>query len=232
MSRPPAGAQRVVEEWSRRTQAEYASAAIAHEVTLWLIQLGAPPDLIRDGLRVVGDELTHSELSAAVAGAAGGVERPVTINASDVAGFGGGASVNGLGALVLRFFCIGETVAVPLFRMLRSGCTVPVARQALDRVLRDEAAHRQFGWDVLDWLLTTSGEPVRLHLEPLLAPALDDVTRAYASSPTGHGSDALEPDVAKWGLAPPSAYAATVLEAVRRELLPRFAERDLVPARP
>ena len=56
-------------------------------------------------------------------------------------------------ACIVRFFCVGESVAVPLFRMLRERCSVPIARRALDRVMRDEPRHRQFGWDVLDWLL-------------------------------------------------------------------------------
>lgn len=39
----PAVADQVTAEWMRRTQAEYISAAIAQQATLWLIQLGGPP---------------------------------------------------------------------------------------------------------------------------------------------------------------------------------------------
>ena len=42
----------------------------------------------------------------------------------------------------VEVFCLGETVAVPLFKVLREGCTVPAARRTLDRVLRDEVRHR------------------------------------------------------------------------------------------
>src|SRR6185436_19139860 len=58
----------------------------------------------------------------------------------------------------VRVFCLGETVAVPLFRHLRERCTEPVARAALDRILRDEVRHRDFGWDLLDWLLTLADD--------------------------------------------------------------------------
>ena len=151
----------VAAEWTRRTQAEYTSAALAGQVTVWLLEAGAPPDLIRDGLRVVDDELVHSELSAEVAAAAadGGFAPPV-IDRSSLVLPGGDDPLTALLRPVVRFFCIGETVAVPLFRMLRQNCAVPVARRALDRVLRDEGRHRQFGWDVLDWLILAAGPPV------------------------------------------------------------------------
>jgi hypothetical protein len=44
-------------EWLRRTAAEYRSAAITHHVTLWLLQLTAPLELVRSGLRIVEDEI-------------------------------------------------------------------------------------------------------------------------------------------------------------------------------
>ena len=47
-------------EWLRRVEAEYRSAAITQHLTLWLIQIGASPDLLRAGLRIAGDELTHA----------------------------------------------------------------------------------------------------------------------------------------------------------------------------
>ena len=57
--------------------------------------------------------------------------------------------------IAVRVFCLGETVAVPLFRHLRERCTTPLAKEALDRILRDEVRHRDFGWDLLDWLLVS-----------------------------------------------------------------------------
>jgi hypothetical protein len=49
----------------------------------------------------------------------------------------------------VEMFCLGETVAVRLFTRLRAGCTVKVARRALDRILCDEVGHRDFGWALL-----------------------------------------------------------------------------------
>ena len=63
-------------EWGRRVEAEYRSAAITHHLTLWLIQIGASPDLLHEGLRIVGDELVHAELSFKTFADAGGTAVP------------------------------------------------------------------------------------------------------------------------------------------------------------
>ena len=54
---------------------------------------------------------------------------------------------------ILHAFCLGETFAVPLFAAMRPATTQPTAAAALQRILRDEATHRAFGWDTLDALL-------------------------------------------------------------------------------
>jgi len=97
--------------------------------------------------------LDHSELSAEVADCAGGDAGAPVIDSDSLILSVGGDPAPALVASLLRYFCIGETVAVPLFRMLRRRCSVPIALQALDRAMRDEARHRQFGWEVLDWTL-------------------------------------------------------------------------------
>src|SRR6187397_3074001 len=63
-------------EWLRRVEAEYRSAAITQHLGLWLIQIGAPPDLVTDALRIVADEMTHAELSHEVFVSAGGTGAP------------------------------------------------------------------------------------------------------------------------------------------------------------
>ena len=66
---------------------------------------------------------------------------------------GSGAGRDGLVDAVVASFCLGETFAVPLFNAMREHTTFPLAKRVLERVLRDEAIHRQFGWDALDALL-------------------------------------------------------------------------------
>jgi hypothetical protein len=58
-------------EWLRRVEAEYGSAVLTHHLTLWLLQIAAPRELVRMGLQIVEDELVHADLSLAVHQAAG-----------------------------------------------------------------------------------------------------------------------------------------------------------------
>jgi len=217
----------VANEWQRRTEAEYQSAAIAQHVTLWMIQVGAPPDLIGDGLHVVRDELAHSELAAGVAAAAGNPGPPLIDPARLTLPSPAGPLLSLAHALV-RSFCVGETVAVPLFRMLRSRATVPQCRHVLDVVLGDEARHRQFGWDGLDWLLSSHEHQVAPTIRHLLPVLLDEVRQMYGGS-EAEAPVALAPEMEAWGLAPASDYAATVIRAVADDVLPRLDVRGLRP---
>jgi hypothetical protein len=225
---------RVREEWRARIAAEYTSAAIAQHLVLWLIQAGAPPDLIDAGLAIVADELAHSRLSHEVYAAAGGKEPPALDR--EALGLHRTEPVleHDILRVAVRVFCLGETVAVPLFRHLRERCTEPVARAALDRILRDEVRHRDFGWDLLDWRLAAEdGVPERV--AAALPGMLAELEASY-----GHTNHAVTTDDGAmtdaeraWGLAPPREYAEILARTVERDFVPRFAARDVrVPGAP
>lgn len=216
------------DEWMRRVQAEYTSAAVTQHLVLWLIQLGASPDLIRDGLRIVADELTHAELSHAVAEAAGSEARPALVQErlgltrvptrplhEDVA------------RCAVDVFCLGETVAVPLFSAMRADCTVPPAREALDRIVRDEVRHRDFGWSLLDWLLQTHGEPMRAFVLAQLPGMLARIRRNYGQEDfAGRDAEPARRDAA-WGLLPTPRYAQILDRCIERDYRPRFARAGI-----
>jgi hypothetical protein len=222
---------RVRHEWRARIAAEYTSAAIAQQVTLWMIQAGAPPDLIDAGLAIVADELAHSRLSHEVYVAAGGTEPPALDR--DQLGLARRFDALELDLLhaIVRVFCLGETVAVPLFRHLREPCTQPIARAALDRILRDEVRHRDFGWDMLDWLFTTQIADqivARVTAEwPAMAAELE---RSYGTDNPVVASDSNSPcaDDLTWGLAAPRDYAEILARTIEKDYRPRFAARGIM----
>jgi hypothetical protein len=215
----------VLGEWRARIAAEYASAAVTQSFVLWLMQAGGPPDLIDAGLAIVADELTHSRMSHDVYTAAGGTEPPAIeqrqlglVRASDRLEYD-------LLSATLRVFCLGETVAVPLFRRLREGCSEPTARSALDRILRDEVRHRDFGWDVLDWLLLGPIGPEVPERARRELPAMFATQRSnYGASPT---EDAITPAERAWGLAPSGDYAEILARTFEHEYTSRFAARNI-----
>lgn len=225
----PAASAAVRGEWLRRVEAEYHSCAFAQHLTLWLIQLGASPDLISAGLAIAADELAHAQLSHEVFIAAGGTGAPEL--ARDRLQLSRDASLpleqDALYSCV-ELFCLGETVAVPLFKELRQRATVPIARATLDRVLVDEVRHRDFGWTLLDWLLSTPQAPaLRASLQAELPNMLERLCDSYA--PTVDASADLEVTAQDrgWGLMPVSTYAAVLRRSHGRDFVPRFARLEI-----
>lgn len=224
----PEVTERVRAEWRARIAAEYTSAAITQNVVLWLIQSGAPPDLIDAGLAIVADELAHSRASHDVYAAAGGTVPPALDR--DALGLARTAAPveHDLLHAAVRVFCLGETVAVPLFRHLREQCTQPVARAALDRILRDEVRHRDFGWDLLDWLCSIDpSAPARV--AEALPRMMTEVEAGYGKgNPTVAGdSGEMTAEERAWGLAPPREYAAILEQTIEKDYVPRFAARGV-----
>lgn len=208
-------------EWGRRVEAEYRSSAITQHLTLWLTQMGASPDLIHAGLRIAGDEIDHADLSFQALVAAGGEGIPPIARESLALPVKAGEPLE---ATVTRYgvevFCLGETVAVPLFKVLRQDCSVPAARAALDRVLKDEVRHRDFGWTLLEYLVSLPCEAqVRGLVREELAGMFRRIRRNYA--PVG-GEDEVEipAEDRAWGLMAIARY---------REILDRCYERDYRP---
>jgi hypothetical protein len=212
---------RVGTEWSRRIEAEYRSAAVTQHLTLWLIQMGASPDLIRAGLRITSDELRHAALSHRVARAAGAEPRVIDRGQLQLAGTGS-LEEDVLEACV-GIFCLGETVAVPLFKALRQNCTVVPAKKALDRILVDEVRHRDFGWTLLRWLLDGDGtrrEWVENALPRLLADLHESYGRPGREAPLSDGERA-------WGLMPARQYRQILMRCIERDYRPRFARLQI-----
>lgn len=228
MTATPPASPRVLHEWRARIAAEYTSAAITQHLVLWLIQAGAPPDLIDAGLVIVNDELVHSRMSHDVYVAAGGTQPP----AIDREQLGLVRTTDALELDILRIavrvFCLGETVAVPLFSHLRDRCTQPLARDALDRILRDEVRHRDFGWDLLDWLLSVDDD-VPARVAASLPVMLADLERSYGVGNAAVAADdgVMTDDDRSWGLAPPRDYAEILERTIGRDFRPRFEARDI-----
>ncbi len=231
-TRPRASAQ-VVFEWLGRVEAEYRSAAITQETVLWLIQLGASPDLVRAGNRIVDDELVHADMSRKVWAAAGGGGVPRLDRRTLEIGRAHPELEIDLVSAIVKIFCLNETVAVPLFAHLRRGATVPVARRALDRILKDEVRHRDFGWTALEWLLALPGAPaMHAAIAAGLPGWLADLERSYGDDLVG-GTQSLTDDERAWGLAPAPEFAAILHRTIERDYTRRFARLGIeMPARP
>jgi hypothetical protein len=114
--------------------------------------------------------------------------------------------------------------------MRQTGRVRSVVR-ALDRILRDEVLHRDFGWALLEWLLTTpAAHAFRSQLSQELPAMLRRVRAHYGASSRERLSEAeLEREALafsdsrrSWGLLPRAGYLAAVDETFERDYRPRF----------
>jgi hypothetical protein len=220
-SSPGSALDAVRREWTRRIEAEYGSAAHTQHLTLWFMQLGVPRELLDDGIRIVQDELDHATLSARVVEQVGSLGPPALAETQLQLQRQRPKLIEDALSALVELFCLGETVAVPLFKELRSECSVPVAREALDRILKDEVRHRAFGWEALEYFVDTQATAVEI-VTATLPGLFRKVLRLYGQVP----EDALiiDPECRAWGLMPLALYRSILLETATSEYLPRFAQ--------
>jgi hypothetical protein len=75
--------------------------------------------------------------------------------------------------LVVRFFCVGEALSIPMLRGTWKAAIHPLSKAVLGRIVRDEAAHGAFGWVFLDWALPLLDEEEGPRAREVLAQAAD-----------------------------------------------------------
>ena len=214
--------QKAAAEWRRRVVAEYNSAALTHSLVGWLLRLGASPTLLHEGVRIIDDELVHAELAFAVVSETGDSTGHVELGGLGLTLEPGLSLLENVCVHGVRTFCLGETVAVRLFKRLREGATVPAARSALDRVLIDEVRHRDFGWLLLEWL---SQRPEWAALTQLINARLPSWFAGLRASYALDGEpEDFEPELRAWGLMPLSEYRLALHETLERDYEPRFEE--------
>jgi len=220
-------------EWRNRVVAEYTSAATAARVVHLAIAWGAPREVVRLANRIVTDELDHAELSDEVRRGLGdddswSIDAGYLLRAPSPDG-----PLADFVDEVFPAFCLGETLAVPLFAAMRSRTRHPPAVQALTRILQDEAVHRRFGWEALDAALVVDPDGVRARVtmswpvwERSFRTAYRDICQpGFMESP-------LSIEELEAGLLPLADYVSVYDLAMQAAILPRLAERGLGLLRP
>jgi hypothetical protein len=130
-----------------------------------LFECRAPVDLLALCARFPTDELVHVELCARMAmELGGGTEIRHDPDELIVDADPSLPPLMRAGELIVRFFCVGEALSIPLLRGTWRAARHPLPRAVLGRIVRDEAAHGVFGFTFLDWALPKLGEPERAHL--------------------------------------------------------------------
>jgi hypothetical protein len=151
--------------WLGEAATEHASVAAFSRISLELLALGAPPDLVAKAHEAAMDEIEHARACYALA-ARFGIARgpaPLAVPAMgpiDLASFAKSAILDGFA---------NEAAAAQLARDRADAENDPVVRAVLERISSDEERHAAFGLEMARWALVRSGDlaPIREALAAL-----------------------------------------------------------------
>jgi hypothetical protein len=85
------------------------------------------------------------------------------------------------GDLIVRFFCVGEALSIPLLRGTWKAARHPLTRAVLGRIVKDEAAHGTFGFSFLDWAMPRYSEADRVYLGSAADRAIRAIRKQWAA---------------------------------------------------
>lgn len=149
----------LLEAWLQDALEEHASVAAFARLSLLLLSLGAPADLVHDAQRASLDEIAHAKLCFGLASryaneSCGPSALPLE-QAFDAVG------PEELARLIAAEGCIGETLGAVLAREQLSVARDPHVARALARVCREEMRHAAFSWRLAAWLIGSGGAKIR-----------------------------------------------------------------------
>jgi hypothetical protein len=212
----PAQRARLADAWLADAQAEHASIASFARLTLQLLSLGAPPELLIATQRATGDEIKHAELCFALASrfagkALGPSELPMVGAVGDV-------SLVELAVAAVHEGCVGEAMAAVLAGERLEQARDPMVRAALTKITTDEARHAELAWRTVVWAIERGGHDVYAAVRA----AFDEVLAPYLANAGRHDGEEVDDELRAHGRASP-ATIRRVQEVVAREVVAPIA---------
>lgn len=183
--------------WTRAAYQEYRTAVACCAALRAMLEARAPLDLIALATRFPLDEMVHTELCSRMAMECGGgtevrFDPDHVINEPD----SNAPPLLRASKLVVRTFCVGEALSVPLLRGAWRASKHPLARAVLARIVKDEAAHGVFGYVFLDWALPNLDSQGMAQIGRAADESIAGIRREWAEiarrpSPPAFDADAL-----------------------------------------
>ncbi len=226
-SQSPELIYRARRSWTEAAFQEHRTGIACSAALKALIAARAPLDLIALGSRFPLDEMVHVELCARLATELGGgtplLHDPQALIAEARPGQ---SALMEAADLVVRFFCVGEAISIPLLRGTWQATTNPLIRAVLGRIVRDEAAHGQFGWFFLDWAGDALGAGHRKRLGEIAGETIAALTSSW---------DRIQPsaertaEINALGWMEGEAYLKLARASLRSKVLEPLARRGIRP---
>ena len=145
--------------WARAGAGEHASVAAFARLTMQLLALGAPTDLLRGAQQAALDEIGHAEQCWALAERFGAVtvapgpfpfSRDVSV----------GISLAELASAAVLEGCLAETLGAHVAQVAAVRAPEAEVRAALSGIAAEEATHAVLSFRVVAWALRVGGAPV------------------------------------------------------------------------
>ena len=137
--------------WTGAAYQEFRTGAACAAALEALIKARAPLDLIALASRFPLDEMAHVEICARIATELGGAVELIYDPETLIWEVPEGTPLMVAAHWVVSNFCVGEALSIPLIQGTSRSSTHPLIKQALRRIVLDEADHGTFGWHFLDW---------------------------------------------------------------------------------
>jgi len=180
---PPAIRSLLAARWTRAALDEHASVAAFSKVSLDLMRLGAPPELIDLAHQAARDEIRHATLGFALASAYAGA--PVGPGAYPIESVTLVRDLEQLAVEAAVESCMGETLAAMLAVEGAERAEDPTLKGVLAAIAEDEMRHAELGWRILRWALDTGGAEVR----SAVAGAFAEAARTGIAVPLAQAED-------------------------------------------
>lgn len=148
--------RRIADEWARDARAEHEGIALFSHLSLQLMALGAPPDLLRGAHGAALDEIEHARRCLHFAS----LYRGETVTAerlpSDADALGGSEPLEFM-RVAVRAGCVGDALAAFVARAAAEAAGIEELRGFLNEIAEAEARHSELTYRVVRWAL--AGHP-------------------------------------------------------------------------
>jgi hypothetical protein len=186
--------------WLDDARMEHASIASFARLSLQMLALGAPPELVEEAQRASLDEIAHARACFSLARRYGGED--VGPGRLPLDGAVREATLVEAAVAAVHEGCVGETVAALQAAEQLASAEDEAVRAALSRIAQDEAAHAELAYRFVAWALSVGGAPVQAAVERAFAEASAPMVRGEELEA---GMDAAE--LRRHGRLPPAERA-------------------------
>ncbi len=184
----PAVREALARGWAQDGCFEHASVASFSRFVMELLVLGAPPSLLADAQRALGEEVEHARAFFGLASAYG--RRPVGPEGLDVRdALQSSHDPVAIAVALAHEGCIAETISSLQLSVAAARATDPVVRARLEAIADEELRHAELAWRALAWMMARGDDQLRTRVAETFADATSFIPRA------SDGSDELPDEV-------------------------------------